>query len=153
MSVQDQTLVDLVSEVFRLFRALKSASHEPLPEGVGVAHIGIVSLLAQVGECRATALAEVMGIGPSALSRQLAELDEQGYVARRPDPEDGRATLIAVSSQGTELLSRVMSSRAARLRSQLKGWDEIDAKQALIAVSRLTDALLGSPRGESVNPG
>lgn len=151
MAVEDQTLADLVSEVFRLFRALKSASHEPSVEGVGVAHIGIVGLLSQTGECRATALAETMGIGPSALSRQLAELDEQGYVIRRPDPEDGRATLIAVSEQGTELLSRVMARRSARLRAQLTDWDEAEAKQALLAVSRLTDALLNSPRGESAS--
>ncbi|NYE94154.1 DNA-binding MarR family transcriptional regulator [Psychromicrobium silvestre] len=147
MAVEDQTLVELVSEVFRLFRALKSASHEPSIDGLGIAHIGIIGLLSQSGECRATGLAEVMGIGPSALSRQLAELDERGYVIRRPDPEDGRATLIEVSEKGTELLGKVMARRSERLRAQLSDWEEADAREALIAVSRLTDALHASSKG------
>lgn len=144
MAVEDQTLVDLVNEVFRLFRTLKSLSHEPSVEGPRLAHIGIIGLLAQSGECRASALAEMIGVGPSALSRQLADLAEQGLVFRRPDPEDGRATLIKVSPEGAQVLAGVMSQRAERMRQRLRDWNEAEARDALAAVARLANALQGS---------
>lgn len=144
MPLEDQTLVDLVNEVFRLFRSLKSLSHEPSAEGPRLAHIGIIGLLAQSGECRASALAELIGVGPSALSRQLADLADQGLVLRRPDPEDGRATLIKVSAEGSQVLAGVMAQRAERMRQRLSDWNQAEAQDALAAVARLADAFQSS---------
>lgn len=144
MTVEDQTLVDLVNEVFRLFRTLKSLSHESAADGPRMAHVGIIGLLAQSGECRASELAETIGVGPSALSRQLADLAEQGLVIRRPDPEDGRATLIKVSPDGAQVLAGVMAQRAERMRKRLSDWNEGEAQEALAAVGRLADAFHSS---------
>lgn len=140
MAVEDQTLVELVNEVFRLFRTLKTLSHEPNSEGPRLAHIGIIGLLAQFGECRASALAEMIGVGPSALSRQLADLADEGLVQRRPDPEDGRATLIMISPAGSQALAEVLSQRAERMRQRLSDWNEGEAQEALATVGRLADA-------------
>ncbi|MCW1250362.1 MarR family winged helix-turn-helix transcriptional regulator [Acaricomes phytoseiuli] len=142
MTVQDQTLADLVSEVFRLFRTIKQAAHENEVEtrGPRLAHIGILSLLSQFGECRASELAERIGVGPSALSRQLAELGEAGLLERRPDPEDGRATLIKLSAAGRRTLSGVQAQRSEWMRHRLRAWDEADAERALRAVGTLADA-------------
>ena len=65
------------------------------------------------GESRATALAERLGVSAPVLSRHIAELEEQGYVVRRPDPEDGRAQLIALSAAGVEKLRAIEDQRAA----------------------------------------
>lgn len=141
MSVQDQTLVELVNEVFRLFRALKSMSvHESPSDQPGLAHAGILGLLSRLGECRATEVAAQLGVGPSALSRQLAELDSRGLVDRRPDPEDGRATLLQVSDAGAEQLSAITLRRAARMRERLRDWSEDEAQETLSAVGRLVAA-------------
>ncbi|MFI5085975.1 MAG: MarR family winged helix-turn-helix transcriptional regulator [Actinomycetales bacterium] len=142
MSVEDQTLADLVNEVFRLFRTLKSISvHETPADEPGLAHIGILGLLARDGECRATDVAATIGIGPSALSRQLAELESKGLVERQPDPQDGRASLIQLSEAGAALLTTIMTRRAARMRELLEDWSEDDARDALSAVARLVTAL------------
>src|SRR4051794_30292364 len=46
------------------------------------------------GEQRCSALAAQAGVDVSVVSRQVAALERAGYVERRPDPEDGRASLI-----------------------------------------------------------
>ena len=158
MSVQDQTLVELVNEVFRLFRTLKSMSiHETPADQPGLAHVGILGLLARLGECRATDVAAELGVGPSVLSRQLADLDAQGLVGRSPDPQDGRATLLRVSDAGAAQLSAIMARRAARMRERLQGWSEEEAQQTLAAVAQLVKAfrepVSGSEiRGQKVSP-
>jgi len=141
MSVQDQTLVELVNEVFRLFRTLKSMSiHETPADQPGLAHAGILGLLSRLGECRATEAAAELGVGPSVLSRQLADLDAKGLVERRPDPEDGRATLLRVSDAGSDQLKAIMLRRAERMRERLQGWSEEEARETLAAVAHLVEA-------------
>lgn len=156
MSVEDQTLAELVNEVFRLFRALKSLSvHQTPTDEPGLAHVGILGLLARDGECRATDVAATIGVGPSALSRQLAELDAKGLVERRPDPVDGRATLIQLSEAGAGQLQAIMQRRAGRMRELLADWNEEEAQQALAVVQRLGAAFREpmAPRTEAEQHG
>ncbi|MBT1001877.1 MarR family winged helix-turn-helix transcriptional regulator [Paenarthrobacter sp. DKR-5] len=141
MSVKDETVEELVEEVFRLFRAVKALAVHNAPQSeLGMAHVGVLALLSHLGECRATDVAAHLGIGPSALSRQLADLAEQGLIERRPDPADKRATLVSVSETGSSILAAVMKRRTDRLRSMLTEWSEDDAREALRSLSRLTTA-------------
>ena len=81
------------------------------------------------GESRATHLAERLGVSAPVLSRHIAELEEQGYVVRRPDPEDGRAQLIALSAAGAEKLRDIEEQRTATLQGLLQDWSEDDVEQ------------------------
>lgn len=90
--------------------------------------------LEQDGDQRCTALAARAGIDVSVASRQLGALERSGYVARRPDPQDGRATLFRLTGQGAEALAGTRAVRADWALSVLSGWDEDDAR-------RLTDLL------------
>ena len=40
------------------------------------------------------------------VSRIVGELEQAGYVERRPDPDDGRASLVALTADGREALRR-----------------------------------------------
>src|SRR3954452_7897580 len=56
--------------------------------------------LEQDGEQRCSGLAAQAGVDVSVASRQVSALERSGYVRRRPDPFDGRATLISLSPAG-----------------------------------------------------
>lgn len=49
-------------------------------------------------------LARLEGLQPQSLSRLIAELDQTGLIARRPDDADRRQILITISEQGRTLL-------------------------------------------------
>ncbi len=57
-------------------------------------------LLTQRGPLRPTALAAALGISAAATSRLVATLASAGLVTRTPDPEDARATRIALTERG-----------------------------------------------------
>jgi DNA-binding MarR family transcriptional regulator len=88
------------------------------------------------GETRATRGAERFGVSAPVLSRHIAELEEQGYVIRRQDPDDGRAQLVALSREGAEKLSHIEEQRTAALQEYLREWSQKDAEDtvALVAV-------------------
>lgn len=49
---------------------------------------------------RLTVLADRANITPQAMSELVDDLEQRGYVSRRPDPADGRAKLVALTSTG-----------------------------------------------------
>ena len=47
------------------------------------------------------------GIDKGAISRQIQHLDDLGLVTRAPDPDDGRATLVAASDDAVRRMADV----------------------------------------------
>lgn len=69
-----------------------------------------------------TALYEATMVTSGAMTGRIDRLELAGWVARRPDPEDRRGTLVGLSSAGLELIDRLMPlhvSNEQRLLSQL----------------------------------
>jgi DNA-binding MarR family transcriptional regulator len=58
----------------------------------------------RMGGIRLTELADRAQLSLAATSELVNDLAELGYVARRPDPADGRAKLIDLTERGRELM-------------------------------------------------
>jgi DNA-binding MarR family transcriptional regulator len=54
------------------------------------------------------ALADVLGMDSSTLIRNLKPLEARGWVCDEPDPEDGRARIVAITASGTHKLCEAM---------------------------------------------
>lgn len=149
MSVAQQTAAELVHNIFDLQRALRgiTAAGTKYSE-LGPAHTGVLFYIRDGAPMRASALAAKLGIGPSALSRQLADLEQLGFVVRSPDPHDGRACLLSLSDQGSAYLVDNYERRAETLREILADWTEGEAEAASSTVQHLAATL----RSAGANP-
>ena len=75
---------------------------------------------------RLTALADRANLGLPACSELVNELQEGGYLERRPDPRDGRAKLIFPTPKGREVLEmagRLVADLEDRWRQRLPRGD------------------------------
>ena len=136
MTIRQETARALVEEIATLGRLVKTISgHHAL--ALSPAQQGVLRLLSQRGECRQNELTAALGVGPSALSRQITELVSSGLVTRRPDPEDGRAALISVSDAGATTLQEASDRRSGLLAGLLDDWDEDEAQDALVRLEHL----------------
>lgn len=66
------------------------------------------------GDQRCSALAALAGVDVSVASRQLAVPERSGYVERRPDPLDGRASLLRLTPAGADALDAARALRSDR---------------------------------------
>ncbi|MBU3863718.1 MarR family transcriptional regulator [Streptomyces sp. 4503] len=72
------------------------------------------------GPMRISALATRLGIALPTTSRMVDLLDASGWIERTPDPEDRRASLIALTDPGRQLLHTVRHETAARLAARIE---------------------------------
>jgi DNA-binding MarR family transcriptional regulator len=149
MSVPPNTAANLVYQIFDLQRAVRCAAALNFRgQDTGVALQGVLRFVGE-GESRATHLAERLGVSAPVLSRHIAELQEHGYVVRRPDPEDGRAQLVALSESGAEKLRDIEDQRTATLQGMLLDWSEEDVEQTAVTLKKLTESLKTSARAKT----
>lgn len=142
MGVDNATAAELTNSIFALQRQLRSATQQLAdPAGPGFALQGVMRIIGEAGELRATELAARLGIGPAGLSRHISELETAGHVVRRPHPEDGRAFLISLSERGIEHMRAEVARRSASLQLVLADWTDAEARMAGQVLQRLTASL------------
>ena len=146
MAVAPDTAADLVYQIFDLERAVRCiATANMRGQDTGVALQGVLRFVGE-GEARATRLAERLGVSAPVLSRHIAELEEQGFVVRRQDPDDGRAQLVALTPAGLQKLRHIEEQRTAVLQDYLRDWSEEDAGNTAKTLHKLTESLKKSAR-------
>lgn len=95
------------------------------------------------GPLRAAALCEVFDLDKAAVSRQVQHLLDLGLVDRTPDPEDGRATLIAISTSGATAMGAVSDERRKGLDERLAEWSLEEIQDFAGRLARYNEALSG----------
>ncbi|WP_426998414.1 MarR family winged helix-turn-helix transcriptional regulator [Pseudarthrobacter sp. N5] len=149
MAVAPSTAAELVYQIFDLQRAVRCVAVANLRgRDTGVALQGVLRFVGD-GESRATSLAERLGVSAPVLSRHIAELEEQGYVTRRPDPVDGRAQLVALSGAGKAKLHSIEEERTATLQGYLQDWSQADAEETAKTLRKLAESLRDSARAKT----
>lgn len=127
-------LIDALRAIVRRARATQYALHNgELP----ASSAALLGFLHRFGEQRLGRLAEHLGVDPSAASRQVAALEQNGLLCRRPDPADGRASLLALTPAGHACLEHYRLRQAAHLAAALTDWTDEDAQLLLALLRRL----------------
>ena len=87
-------------------------------------------------------LSRLEGVSAPTMTRIVDRLEQQGLVALRIDPGDGRSSVVEMTTEGTSALSQLRHERTAFLAERLAGMSrkEIAAlTAALPALRRLAD--------------
>ncbi|MDD7967416.1 MarR family winged helix-turn-helix transcriptional regulator [Actinomycetospora lemnae] len=115
-------------QLIRVMRAVERAKAGKAvgPDGVERAAYVLLARLVLEGPRRSNALAESVHSDPSTVSRQVAGLVRAGLVERRPDPEDGRATLLAPTDEGLRVFEANRDRRNREISAMTAHWDEAD---------------------------
>ena len=101
------------------------------------AHL-LITRLAAEGPVRASELAEKVQADPSTVSRQVASLVKAGYVERRADPVDGRASLLVLTDRGQEFYAEHLRVRNEHYQHMLAEWTEDECRTFATMTERLT---------------
>lgn len=121
---------DLVVYAARLVRAVRRDLE--LPAGTRV-----VSLLDEHGPLGITRLAALDRSSQPTMSGAVAQLVEQGWVAKTPDPADARASLVALTDGGRAELARVRGRIGEHVAAIVAAHPSLTAEDLATAVAVL----------------
>lgn len=80
-----------------------------------------------------------------ATSRQLRDLEQSGYVTKKPSAENRSVVLVAATSRGLKLSRLVKRVQSGHLRRALAGWSREDRRRLATLLDRLVTSLQETP--------
>jgi DNA-binding MarR family transcriptional regulator len=101
----------------------------------------LIEALAAHGPMRVTTLAGWQGVDKSTVTPQVRRLERAGLVDRRPDPDDGRASLLTLSAQGREVREHVRAAGGEVLARALASWDDADRQTLAELLTRFVETV------------
>lgn len=111
------------------------------PQVVSSSTITALDRLATEGPLRVSDLAAREAMTQPGVTMLVHRMAEAGWAERVPDPTDGRAVLVRITSEGRAVLAERLATRAEVLRvhlAQLSDTDQQRLLAALPALERLT---------------
>jgi DNA-binding MarR family transcriptional regulator len=154
-SASEASLIDAeadVIDVTRLRVAIARLSRRLRRHGLAgltPTQLAALSTVEQSGPLRLGDLAAAEGIAPSTLTRLVSALEEFGYVQRCTDPKDARASTLAITAAGHEILERLRAEGTALLTQSLlllRPDQRSALAAALPALEQLAEAEPADPR-------
>src|SRR3954447_4947730 len=104
------------------------------------AYVILRGLQAQ-GPQNVSAIADRLNLDGSTVTRQVTALQQDGLIERRPDPRDGRGTVIAPTDTGLRQVDAVRAARRELYDRVLADWSADDRADLADNLERLTRAL------------
>ena len=136
------TVVSPVETAARLRLAIVRTARRLRQEAGGELTPSTAAALATIerhGPLAPSELAEIERVKRPTITRVVARLEEDGLVERTGDPADGRASLVSITREGSELLRRIRTRKNAYLARRLRKLDPDDLR----ALERAADVLEG----------
>ncbi|GAA2747089.1 MarR family winged helix-turn-helix transcriptional regulator [Kitasatospora cinereorecta] len=126
-----------------LRRDTRARLYARLTDGLGEAvddlTYPVLSGLARIGPSSAADLGREIGLDRTTVTRRADRLEQAGLLQRRPDPADGRATLLALTGEGTHLVAVTRQRLADAIEASLAAWPSADAEAFARYLRRFVD--------------
>ena len=133
--------------------AIRAAYDERLaPLGLTLSLASLLSYIAEFGPITQTRAAEHLEQGRAVTGTQVDRLEAHGFVERKPDPDDRRVWLLAITATGVELAASIAEVDRI-LRVELRSGISRSERQELAGVLvRLKKNLHRSTLPEKMSP-
>lgn len=111
-----------------------------LAPGMELSHIDVLDVVHRAdGSATVGAIAEGMRIDPSRGSRVVADMVSRGLLQRDVSQDDGRRSVIGITSLGNSILDEMRSAKLAIVSEVVSDWPQEDVAE----FARLFDKFIG----------
>ncbi|MEU6390922.1 MarR family transcriptional regulator [Streptomyces sp. NPDC046939] len=135
----ERIAADLATAVGRLSRRLRSASPDSL---LTPTQRTVLARLDTEGPATTAALARAEYVRPQSMRLTVGALEERGFVARSPDPNDGRQSVMSITESGRATLTSVRTAKHGWLSQALTAELDADERRTLAEAALLLERLV-----------
>lgn len=114
--------------------------------------IGILMLLSRTGPLSVTDLARHLGVNQSTASRQVAPLEEDGYLTRTVHPSHRRIQLLGLSETGAAACERAHAVGRRDIAWAIRDWPAEDRARLSELLERFADTWAEAAIDQGLTP-
>jgi len=123
-----------------IVRRQRRASREGFKDSVTHGQFRVLRTLDNADrELRLSELASQLGIVPRSATSVVDDLEAAGLVARHPDPNDRRATLVSLTAAGADILTTLRRNRHDVMATQLSRLTPDEQSTLITLLTRLSE--------------
>ncbi|WP_295311354.1 MarR family winged helix-turn-helix transcriptional regulator [Roseobacter sp.] len=138
--------ISLFSEILAADQMVRARLSKVLPKGMEISHFSVLNHLAGHSEERTPAqLAETFHVTRGAMTNTLSKLEWAGYVHIRPDWDDARRKLVAISTAGRQARDQAVGSITPVINQVVEKLGDKQVREALPLLRELRRQLGDSP--------
>jgi DNA-binding MarR family transcriptional regulator len=142
MSDQELELRDVAAALYVSVGLLRRRLRQSRIDGeLTLPETSALARLDRGGPATTAALARVEQISPQSMGATLGALEARGLIERRPDPQDGRQTVLSASEAGREILRSRRTARTEQLAQALSAGFTATEVEQLMAAAPLLERL------------
>lgn len=138
--MRTRDIAAVAEDLWRLTRLFARAKATVLGDDEAT-RLMLLMPLRRLGPMRTGALAEAVHSDASTVSRQVADLVQEGLVERRADPADGRATVLVPSAKAVRIVDEACAHRDAHFAELFADWTAADVQHLRRLLGRFADAV------------
>jgi DNA-binding MarR family transcriptional regulator len=135
-----QVLQDRLVRFIRAF-GLHQPEHTPCGQPIPVSEAHALAELTRDAPLGQAELGRRLRLEKSTVSRLVGQLIGRGWLERRPDPGDGRATLLVLTPAGQQAANQLAAARAAKFARLLEAIPATERETVLHSLDILMEAL------------
>lgn len=145
MSTETNPLaISLFGEVLAADQTVRNSLHRVLPKGMEISHFSVLNHLAwHEGERAPAQLAQTFNVTRGAMTNTLAKLEWAGYIHVRPDWDDARRKMVAISPAGRKARDQALSAIGPLVNKVVENLGEDRVREALPILRELRKQLIG----------
>ena len=142
-----QPFMKQLGEVWRCANLYRTAQYAAL--GIGSYQDSYLLHICREPGIPQDRLAEVIYVNKSNVARQLASLEEKGFITRTPDPQDRRSLLVYPTQKATDALPAIHKVHRAWNEMVLEGFGEEERRLVADFARRLSENAKHAISGEN----
>jgi DNA-binding MarR family transcriptional regulator len=123
----------MVAALFTLSAGIQRARRERKAAGT----LSLLQLIAGRPAIRPSELADLQGVHPSLVTRQVRELEDAGHVRVAADPADGRSCLVTMTPAGAGELQRLTQIGLDRFGLFVADWRPAEVRMLTALLDKL----------------
>lgn len=137
-----------LDNLFHLVHVLKRQLHEQIEQlGLPIApmHVRVIKIISKQSPCTAMDVVNFLNRDKAQVTRLIKTLIEEGFIEKRPNPEDKRSQCLLTTERGNEVLAKIKAVDAEIFQKMTLNVSEEELETFQLVAGKLAENLSQKP--------
>ncbi|AYO14335.1 MarR family transcriptional regulator [Vibrio owensii] len=137
-----------LDNLFHLVHVLKRQLHEQIEQlelPIAPMHVRVIKIISKQSPCTAMDVVNFLNRDKAQVTRLIKTLIEEGFIEKRPNPEDKRSQCLLTTEKGNEVLSKIKAVDAEIFQKMTLNVSEEELEAFQLVAGKLADNLSQKP--------